>query len=166
VVTDVAGGVSTEIGGRPSENPAFRCGSPLTQLCEKALIAALIGSVRNRGGEYLDPAALELATCINSAVTAFLVTSAERQRTAWWNALQEQHGAISSHGCIDYLPALRLPGGEIGARAGCAFPAGARLFARRFAPPTAGMGSVIFSGLLLVVPRRLVVVSRRLRLDN
>jgi hypothetical protein len=65
----------------------------------KALVlAAFKLCLKKDGGKYLDPAALDLATFMNGAVTALLVTSAERRRAEWWAALQEQHDAITAHG--------------------------------------------------------------------
>jgi hypothetical protein len=50
------------------------------------------------GGKYLDPAALDLATFMKGAVTALLVTAAERRRSAWWDTFRERHDTVAAHG--------------------------------------------------------------------
>jgi hypothetical protein len=48
--------------------------------------------------DIIGPIRVELANTMLGAVNALLHTKAERRRTAWWHALQEQHDAIAAHG--------------------------------------------------------------------
>jgi hypothetical protein len=47
-------------------------------------------------GSDCGPAALDLATFMNGCVTALMRTTAERQRSAWWDRMREQHHAIAA----------------------------------------------------------------------
>jgi hypothetical protein len=65
----------------------------------KALVAAAyMLCPKKDGGSYVDPAALDLATFLNSAVTSLLVTEADRRRASWWDAVREQHDGLAAQG--------------------------------------------------------------------